>query len=151
VAWCADPHTYAAFRAHRAGRHVYYCVLEKDPGLDRALTDRTVTLAANSSSLRARIERVGRRRVLDGAGGIDSAQFRPDGLRRATAPLRVVVNGRRSRPKKGTDLVLRALRSLDGRVPAFEIVLFDTPGAGDPDPRTSGPLPANARYVIGPS
>src|SRR5262249_45306577 len=29
--------------------------------------------------------------------------------------------------------------------------LFDTPGAGDPDPRTSGPLPANARYVIGPS
>src|SRR5215470_14418867 len=44
VALCADPHTFAAFRGHRAGRHVYYCVVEKDPGVETALADREVTL-----------------------------------------------------------------------------------------------------------
>ena len=151
VAWCADPHTYAAFRSHRSSRHVYYCVLEKDPGVGAALGDPAIVLAANSSPLRDRIARRARRAVLDGAGGIDVAQFRPDLSRRSAAPLRVLVNGRRSRPKKGTDLILKALSRLDGHVAEFEIVLFDTPGAGDRDPRDAAPLPRNARYVIGPS
>ena len=150
VAWCADPHTYSAFRSHRARRHVYYCVLEKDPGLGRAVADPAVVLAANSSPLRRQIARRAGRPVLDGAGGINTARFHPNPERRPSAPLGVLVNGRRSRPKKGTDLILRALARLDGRVPAFEIVLFDTPGPDDPDPRDTAPLPANARYVIGP-
>src|SRR5204863_2479629 len=36
-------------------------------------------------------------------------------------------------------------------VPAFEIVLVDTPEPGGRDPREGAPLPANARYVLGPS
>ena len=63
----------------------------------------------------------------------------------------MLVNGRRSRPKKGTDLILRSLAGLAGRTPAFEIVLFDTPGAGERDPRDAAPLPPGARYVLGPT
>ncbi len=151
VAWCADPHTYAAFRSHRSTRHVYYCVLEKDPGLGRAVADPAVVLASNSRPLRRRMARRTGRPVVDGAGGINVAQFHPDSASRSAHPLRVLVNGRRSRPKKGTDLILRALGRLGHRVPPFEIVLFDTPGPGDPDPRATASLPANARFVIGPS
>ena len=152
LAVTADPHTWPAFRAHRARLHLYYCVLEGDPGVAAAIRDRDVLLAANSGPLRAALARRTRRPVLDGVGGIRPGFFRPDPARRAAAPLRVLVNGRRSRPRKGTDLVLRALAGLRG-VPAFEIVLFDTP---DPvtnrqDPRDGAPLPPNARFVLGPT
>jgi hypothetical protein len=49
LAVCGDGGTYAAFRAHRARRHVYYCVLEGDPGLALVLADPAVTLMANSA------------------------------------------------------------------------------------------------------
>ena len=150
VALCADPHTWSVFRAHRAARHVYYCVLERDPGLRQALADRDVVLAANSSPLRRDLVRRADRPVLDGIGGIDPERFRP-GSAHSAPPLRVLVNGRSSRAKKGTALILRALAGLGAQVPAFEIVLFDTPGPGERDPRTDGPLPANARYVLGPT
>src|SRR4051812_36200284 len=52
LAFCGDPHTFAAFRAHAARRHVYYCVLERDPGVGAAIADRGVILAANSTALR---------------------------------------------------------------------------------------------------
>jgi len=151
LAVCADGGTYDVFRAHRSARHIYYCVLEKDAGVERAVRDPAVALAANSTPLRRGLERRAGRRVIDGAGGIDARQFTPDPSQRAASPLRVLLNGRRSRPKKGTDLLLRALAGLTGRVPEFEIVLFDTPGTGDPDPRDGAPLPANAWYVIGPT
>jgi glycosyltransferase involved in cell wall biosynthesis len=151
LAVCADGGTFSEFRGHRAERHLYYCVLEKDPGLAAALRDPTLLLAANSSPLRRAVARRAGRPVLDGTGGINVRQFAPDPSRRAAVPLRVLVNGRRSRPKKGTDLVLAALAGLVGRVPEFESVLFDTPGAGDPDPRDRAPLPPHARYVMGPS
>src|SRR5262249_52491306 len=125
VALCGDAASYGAFRAHRARRHVYYCVLEGDPGLAAAIADRDVTLMANSGPLRRGLERRARRAVLDGSGGIRLERFHPAPALRAGAPLRVLVNGRRSRPKKGTDLVLRALAGLAGRVPAFETLLFD--------------------------
>lgn len=151
LAVCADPHTYDAFRSHRAGTHLYYCVIEGDAGLARAAADPAVRLAANSGALRRAVERRARRAVLDGAGGIRTTQFRPDPAKRAAAPLRVLLNGRRSRAKKGTDLVLAALRSLAG-VPAFEIVLFDSVDAHNrQDPRDGAALPANARYVLDPS
>ena len=92
------------------------------------------------------------RAVLDGIGGINTRQFRPDPARRAEAPLRVLLNGRRSRPKKGTDIVLRALAGLAGRVPDFEVVLFDSLGPQNrQDPRDGAPLPANARFVLDPT
>jgi glycosyltransferase involved in cell wall biosynthesis len=152
VALTADPHTYPAFRALRARRHVYYCVIEGDAGLRAALADPGVTLAANSGALRDAVARRAGRPVLDGIGGIRTGRFRPDPARRAAAPLRVLVNGRRSRPKKGTDLVLAALRGLGGRVPPFEVVLFDSLDAHNrQDPRDGAPLPPGARFVLGPS
>src|SRR5439155_12087932 len=125
LALCGDSQTYPAFRSHSARHHIYYCVLEGDPGLPLALADPAVVLMANSGPLRAALRRKSRRAVLDGVGGIRPERFRPSVARRSVAPLRVLVNGRRSRTKKGTDLVLRALRGLDRRVPSFEIVLFD--------------------------
>jgi len=151
VAICGDPHTYGAFREHRADLHLYYCVLLRDPGLARAIADREVLLAANSTALRSWVARRGRRPVLDGVGGIDADRFRPDPARRAESPVRILVNGRRSRPKKGTDLILAALRGLP-RDPDFEVVLFDTQGPGSTeDPRTGVALPEFARYILGPT
>mgnify|MGYP003694108455 CR=1 FL=1 len=64
----------------------------------------------------------------------------------------MLVNGRRSRPKKGTDLILQALAGLVGRVPEFETVLFDSTDPHDPhDPRDGAPLPERSRYVLNPS
>ena len=151
LAFCSDEHTYDAFRAHRAGRHIYYCVLEKDTGVRRAISDSEVRLAANSTPLRRSLERTSGRPVLDGAGGINTRQFHPEPSLRAGAPLRVLLNGRRSRPKKGTDLILKALAGLVGRAPAFEIVLVDSPDPAGRDPRDGAPLPANASYMIGPT
>jgi glycosyltransferase involved in cell wall biosynthesis len=153
LAIAGDAGTWPAFRSHRAARHLYYCVVEGDPGLTAAIADPSVVLMANSGPLRQAVERRARRAVLDGIGGIRPEQFRPDVSRRATAPLRVLVNGRRSRTKKGTDLVLRALGRLQGHAPAFETVLFDSVDAATnrQDPRDGAPLPANARFVLNPS
>ncbi len=148
----AEVHTYAAFREHRAARHLYYCVLEGDPGLPAAIADTGVLLAANSTALRRTVADRARRPVLDGIGGIRLEQFRPAPERRAASPLRVLLNGRRSRPKKGTDLVLAALRGLAGRVPDFEVVLFDSVGPENrQDPRDGAPLPPHARFVLDPT
>jgi glycosyltransferase involved in cell wall biosynthesis len=152
LALCGDQVSYPAFRAHRSQRHLYYCVLERDPGLPAATADVNVTLMANSGPLRTQLERRVRRPVLDGAGGIRVERFHPAPAQRAAAPLRVLVNGRRSRPKKGTDLVLRALSGLVGRVPAFETVLFDAldPKTNRQDPRDGVP-PPDGRFVLNPS
>ncbi len=148
----ADPHTWRDFRAHPAGRHLYYCVIEGDAGLASAIADREVVLAANSSPLRRAIAARAGRPVLDGVGGIRLDRFQPAPERRPASPLRVLINGRRSRAKKGTDLVLAALRGLEGRVPEFEVVLFDSLGPGNrQDPRDGARLPARSRFVLDPS
>jgi glycosyltransferase involved in cell wall biosynthesis len=153
LAFCGDAGTYAAFRAHAARQHVYYCVLEGDPGLPAALADPAVVLMANSGPLREQLRRRSRRGVLDGVGGIRPERFHSDVSQRAATPLRVLVNGRRSRAKKGTDLVLRALRGLAGHAPPFETVLFDAVDAATnrQDPRDGAPLPPDARFVLNPS
>jgi len=151
LAICADPHTFDMFRRQDARTHLYYCVLERDPGLGRAIQDRGVTLAANSTPLRRHLESRAGRPVLDGIGGIDVTRFHPDPSRRLADRFRILVNGRRSRPKKGTDLILAALRGLEGPRP-IEVVLFDTP-----DPRDTGRSharetpPLRARTVISPT
>jgi glycosyltransferase involved in cell wall biosynthesis len=150
LAVCADPHTFDAFAAHAAGTHLYYCVIEGDPGAARAHADPRMLLAANSGRLRRALSRRGKP-VLDGVGGINLEQFHPDTRRLAEQPLRILLNGRRSRPKKGTDLILRALRGLEKRFP-IEIVLFDSLGAENrQDPRDGAPLPPGARFVLDPS
>lgn len=152
LAFCADPHTLGDFLAHPTARRVYYVVIESDPGLARAAAAPGVLLAANSGALRRTVARATGRPVLDGVGGIRTDRFRAEPARRAAAPLRVLLNGRRSRPKKGTDLVLAALRGLAGRVPEFEVVLFDHVDEHNrQDPRDGAPLPSNARFVLNPS
>jgi glycosyltransferase involved in cell wall biosynthesis len=152
LAVCADPHTFDAFRAHRAGTYLYYCVIEGDSGVGRAASDPAVRLAANSGDLRRRIARASGRAVIDGVGGINLDSFHPEPSRRAAAPLRVMLNGRRSRAKKGTDLILAALRGLERSSLPFETVLFDSLGEHNrQDPRDGAPLPAHARFVIDPT
>ena len=152
LALCADPHTFEAFAARRARVHVYCCVIESDPGVALALARPQVRLAANSGPLRRTLERRSGRSVMDAVGGINTRQFRPDLAKRADAPLRVLLNGRRSRPRKGTDQVLKALAGLVGRVPEFEVVLFDSLGPQNrQDPRDGAPLPARARFVLDPT
>ena len=152
LALCADPHTFGTFAAHRAGVHVYYCVVESDPGVALALARPHLRLAANSGPLRRVLERRSRRVVLDGVGGINQRQFRPDPAKRAGAPLRVLLNGRRSRSRKGTDLVLRTLAALRGHVPPFEVVLFDSLGPQNrQDPRDGLPSGLDARFVLDPT
>jgi len=152
LAVCADAATFDIFVGHRAMRHLYYCVIEGDPAVARAAALTHVRLAANSGALRRSLERRTGKPVLDGIGGINLRQFRPDPARRAEAPLRVLLNGRRSRPKKGTDLLLAALSGLEAQVPAFEIVLFDTIGPENrQDPRDGARLPKNARFFLGPT
>lgn len=152
-ALCGDSHSYAAFRGHAARHHVYYCVLEGDPGLPAAMRDPAVTLMANSGPLLRQLRKRSRRPVLDGVGGIRPERFHPVPEQRATTPLRVLVNGRRSRTKKGTDLVLSAIEGLRGQVPAFETVLFDAVDSETnfQDPRDGAALPENARFVLNPT
>lgn len=150
LAFCGDRHTLTAFLRSPATRRVYYCVIEKDPAAGAAVAAGAM-LAANSSPLRARLERRHRVPVIDGIGGIDTARFHPDPSRRPEGRLRIVLNGRRSRPKKGTDLILASLRGLGAAGHTPEIVLFDTTHPGEPDPRAGAALPPGARYVLGPS
>jgi glycosyltransferase involved in cell wall biosynthesis len=151
LAICADPATLEAFLEHRSGSHVYYCVIEGDPALARVLGEPRVRLAANSGALRRMLERRAGRPVLDGVGGINPRQFHPDAARRGSG-LRVLLNGRRSRPKKGTDLILRALRGLERTHAPLEIVLFDTVSEQNrQDPRDGARLPAHARFVLNPT
>jgi len=150
LAVCADRHTLPAFLDRPAARRLYYCVIEKDPAVALAVKAGTL-IAANSSRLLAQLIRRHRVRVLDGIGGLDTRRFRPDPSLRPEGRLRIVLNGRRSRPKKGTDLILRALRGLQAGGTAPEIVLFDHVAPGERDPREGAPLPAGARYVLNPS
>src|SRR5882762_3725771 len=153
VAICGERDTYAEFRRHHATRHVYYCVVDSDPGLRAPVSDPAVTLMANSAPLRRLLLKQSRRLVLDGVGGIRPEQFFPDPARRRASPLRVLLYGRRSRPRKGTDLVLRALCGISGRGPGFETVLFDSLDSitNRQDPRDGAPLPPNARFVMNPT
>jgi glycosyltransferase involved in cell wall biosynthesis len=152
LAICADPHTLDTFAAHRSGIHLYYCVIEGDPGVRRAARIPGMRLAGNSGALLRRLPSVGGRPPIDGVGGISLEQFRPPDHPRPESPLRVLLNGRRSRPRKGTDLILRALGGLPRPPGTLEIVLFDSIGEHNrQDPRDGARLPPGARFVLGPS
>jgi glycosyltransferase involved in cell wall biosynthesis len=114
-------------------------------------------LAANSTPLRSSLARAAGRPVLDGVGGIRLEQFHPAPGRRPAGAIRVLLNGRRSRKKKGTDLILRALARLPRDLPPLEVILFDSIEPHNrQDPRPGAPLPTGhpivgARFVMNPS
>jgi glycosyltransferase involved in cell wall biosynthesis len=150
AAFTPQPALLDALRNAPAARRVFYCVLEGERGEERALRDPAFTLMANSGALRARLARKAGRAVLDGIGGIDPDTFRPDPAGRV--PRRVLAYGRRSRPKKGTDLVVRAVERVAPRFPGLELVLFDHVGGGnEKDPRDGFRSSAPVRWVLNPS
>ena len=64
----------------------------------------------------------------------------------------MLLNGRRSREKKGTDLILRALAGIERGRPELEVVLFDHVDAHNrQDPRPGARLPSGARFVLNPT
>jgi glycosyltransferase involved in cell wall biosynthesis len=141
-----------ALRGLPAARRVWYCVLEGERGEASALAAKDLTLMANSGALRVRLARRARRPVLDGVGGIDPEQFHPDPSARTPGKLTVLAYGRRSRPKKGTDLIVRALERVAPRFPGIELVLFDHLGPGnEQDPRAGFASRAAVRWVLNPT
>jgi hypothetical protein len=134
-----------------AGRHVWYCAAENEPGESPTLRDPRITLAAVSSALGRRLAARARRPVIDGAGAVDAGRFHPGRGRRDPDRLVVAAYGRRSRPRKGTDLVVAAVRTLAPRFPTLELVLFDHVGPGnEQDPRDGFAPGFPARYVLNP-
>jgi glycosyltransferase involved in cell wall biosynthesis len=139
-----------AFTPQPAQR-LWSCAAENEPGEALAARDRSIALAAVSSALAARLARRARRPVIDGAGAVDAALFHPGRGARDPARLVVAAYGRRSRPRKGTDLVVRAVRALAPRFPTLELVLFDHVGPGnEQDPRDGFAPGMRARYVLNP-
>lgn len=133
-------------------RRVWYCAAENEPGEELAIEEPGLLFAAVSTALAARLRRRARRPVIDGAGAVDATFFRPDRGRRDPARKVVAAYGRRSRPRKGTDLVVRAVRSLCARHPTLELVLFDHVGPGnEQDPRDGFDPGFPVRYVLNPS
>ena len=152
IAFTPQPALLPQLHAVPAAQRLWYCAAENEPGEALAVRDRGILLAAVSTALAQRLRRRARRPVLDGAGGVDAAFFRPDRGARDPARLVVAAYGRRSRPRKGTDLVVRAVRALAPRFPGLELVLFDHVGPGnEQDPRDGFPPGVAARFVLNPA
>jgi glycosyltransferase involved in cell wall biosynthesis len=158
VLLCGEPAVLSEFAAAPARLKLFYCVLEKLAGEGAIVRDRRWTLLANSSGIAARLWRRYRVRAEPAFGGIDTALFHPRGPGRPAhpEPLRLLAYGRLSRPRKGTQLVLRAAEAVARsreRAPAWagtiaqpvQVVLFDHVGPGNerdprPDLRTTVPV-----------
>ena len=146
-----QPALVSAMRGMAAGRRVWYCVLEGELGEAGLLHARDLTLMANSGALRARLARHSGQAVLDGIGGIDPERFHPDPSARTPERLTVLAYGRRSRLKKGTDLIVRAVERVAPRFSGLELVLFDHVGPGnEQDPRVGFASRVPARWVVNP-
>lgn len=135
-----------------AARRIWYCAAENEPGEALAIRDRSIQLAAVSTALARRLAARARRPVIDGAGAVDVDFFRPDRGQRDPARRVVTAYGRRSRPRKGTDLVVRAARMASRRFPDLELVLFDHVGPGnEQDPRDGFTPGVRTRFVLNPT
>ena len=133
-------------------RRAWYCAAENEPGEDLAIEEPGLLLAAVSGALAARLARRAGRPVVDGTGAVDATFFRPDRGRRDPARKVVLAYGRRSRPRKGTDLVVRAVKDVLPRHPGLELVLFDHVGPGnEQDPRDRFAPGFPARFVLNPT
>src|SRR5688572_22394029 len=152
VALTPQPALLGALARVPTTRRVWYCAAENEPGEDLALDEPGLLLAAVSTALARRLARRTRRPVIDGAGAVDATFFRPDRGARDPARKVVAAYGRRSRPRKGTELVVRAVGALRERHPGLELVLFDHVGPGnEKDPRDGFAPGFPARYVINPT
>lgn len=146
-----DPELFLSCRCPGALR-VYYSVLEKAPNEDGALRAADLVMA-NSAGMRRYLARKGIV-ALDAAGGVNLECFHPpvpDPRGNRSGPPRVLVYGRLSRKRKGTEVAVRAIEhaAAASRVPV-ELILFDAPpdGGAPALPRT---LRIPHRWVLNPS
>jgi glycosyltransferase involved in cell wall biosynthesis len=150
VLLCGEPSLLADFETARARLKLFYVVLEKLPGERRIVRHPGWVILANSSGIRARLARRYGVRAEEAIGGLDAQIFHPAATARPPhpSPLRVMIYGRLSRGRKGTQLAIQAAERVDRRLrrrrdrdplrpSSIELVLFDHLGPGNErDPRS---------------
>ncbi len=147
-----DPELFAECRAPGALR-VYYSVLEKAPGEDRAVRAADLVLA-NSAGMRRYLARRGVP-AEDAAGGVNVEWFRPPepDARRGpgSEPVSTLVYGRLSRRRKGTWVAARAIeRAALACGAPVRLTLFDAPPDGA-SPSLPRPLRIPHEWVLNPT
>ena len=150
-----DPALFLQAEAAGALR-VFYAVLEGAPGAPDAWRSADLVLA-NSAGMLRHLARRGVR-AADAAGGVNLDLFRPHDpdpradRSRAGAPVKALVYGRLSRPRKGSWTAARAIEAAarSTGVP-IELTLFDAPPDGAPDPALPRALSIPFRWVLRPT
>jgi glycosyltransferase involved in cell wall biosynthesis len=119
--------------AFPAGRRFFYFILERtaaERDIARAGRRGEIGLLANSSGLVRRLRRVHGVEAVPVIGGVNVETFRPPETdeREPLPPgrFRVVANGRFSRRRKGTRIIVKAVHRLARRRSGLELALFDT-------------------------
>jgi glycosyltransferase involved in cell wall biosynthesis len=150
-----DPALFLRADAEGALR-VFYAVLERAPDAPEAWRRADLVLA-NSAGMRRYLARRGVR-AADAAGGVNVDQFQPRDpdprldRSRSGAPVKALVYGRLSRPRKGSWVAARAVESAARAAGvATELTLFDTPPEGAPEPKLPRPLSIPCRWVLRPT
>ena len=150
-----DPALFLSADAEGALR-VFYAVLEGARGSVRAWRRADLVLA-NSAGMKRYLARRGVQAV-DAAGGVNLDLFRPrdpdprPDRSHMGVPVKALVYGRLSRPRKGSWAAARAVESAARAtgVPV-ELTLFDAPPDGGPEPKLPRPLSIPYRWVIRPT
>jgi glycosyltransferase involved in cell wall biosynthesis len=150
-----DPALFLGAEAAGALR-VFYAVLEGAPGAPDAWRRADLVLA-NSAGMLRYLARRGVR-AADAAGGVNLEVFRPNepdprpDLLREGAPVKALVYGRLSRPRKGSWTAARAIEAAarSTGVPV-ELTLYDAPPNGAPEPRLPRTLSIPSRWVLRPT
>jgi len=136
VLLASEQRIFPEFLEFPADRRFFYFIIEKT-AREREIAEAgragRVTLLANSSGMRRRLSRLYRADAVPVIGGVNPATFRPpaDDERERKPPgrFRVAANGRFSRRKKGTRIVVKAVHGLArkrARRERLELALFDT-------------------------
>jgi glycosyltransferase involved in cell wall biosynthesis len=128
VLLASEQNLFDLFRSMKAGRHVFYFILEKT-AREREIARSGVQLLANSSGLARRLRMLYGAEAAAVVGGVNPRTFFPlepkERELRVPQSFRIVANGRFSRPRKGSRIVAKAAGGLK---PArnIELVYFDT-------------------------
>ena len=135
VLLCGSPELLDHIDRGPAKVRIFYHQLEGVEGEKQIMCSGKYRIMVNSSGLARRVrKRYGITPLEEGIGGVNPDLFHPI-ERGDRGTLRVICYGRTSKPRKGTRLVIQAVRSLRRKGYAIELDLFDTLNPGAPDPR----------------
>jgi glycosyltransferase involved in cell wall biosynthesis len=150
-----DPTLFLRVEAPGALR-VFYAVLERAPGAERACRRADIVLGSSAGMIR----HLARRgiRAEDGVGGVNFQRFRPPKAdarperARSGGAVRALVYGRLARRRKGSWAAAKAVEIAARRTGvATELTLFDAPPPGDRRGGDALPLSIPYRWVLNPS